>query len=84
MPEGRGDASASDERLGRSGRPRSSLPSTPPFPGAVLVGIVAGAAVAVLLENGHFDKLASTPWIDRVYPLQFGWTKFALMSTRIS
>jgi xanthine permease len=46
---------------------------------AVLLGIVAGAAVAGFLGKMHFDKVASAKWIDIVLPFHFGVPQFHLI-----
>ena len=39
---------------------------------AVLLGIIAGAVVAAVLGKMHFEPVAAAPWVDLVYPFQFG------------
>jgi uric acid transporter len=46
---------------------------------AVLLGIIAGAAVASALGVMHFEKVVSAPWADVVLPFHFGMPKFALV-----
>jgi NCS2 family nucleobase:cation symporter-2 len=46
---------------------------------AVLLGIIAGAALASLLGVMHFDKVVSASWVDFVMPLRFGMPKFQLI-----
>jgi Permease family len=46
---------------------------------AVLLGIVAGAAVASVVGFMHFDKVASAPWFDIVIPFRFGIPEFHLV-----
>jgi NCS2 family nucleobase:cation symporter-2 len=46
---------------------------------AVLLGIVAGAILATLLGEMHFEKVVSASWIDVVTPLHFGTPKFAIV-----
>jgi NCS2 family nucleobase:cation symporter-2 len=46
---------------------------------AVLIGIIAGAALASLLGIMHFDKVLSAPWVDIVDPLHFGIPKFQVV-----
>ncbi|MFY9512284.1 MAG: solute carrier family 23 protein, partial [Rubrivivax sp.] len=43
---------------------------------SVLLGIVAGCAVAAMLGKMHFDKVASAKWFDLVTPLAFGMPTF--------
>ncbi len=43
---------------------------------AVLLGIVAGCAVAVALGKMGFDKVAKAPWFDLVTPFAFGLPTF--------
>jgi uric acid transporter len=46
---------------------------------AVLLGIVAGAALASFLGVMHFDKVAAAPWGDIVVPFRFGVPQFHLV-----
>jgi xanthine permease len=46
---------------------------------AVLLGIIAGAAVASAAGVMHFDKVVAAAWIDIVAPLHFGIPKFSLI-----
>jgi NCS2 family nucleobase:cation symporter-2 len=46
---------------------------------AVLLGIIAGAALASAIGVMHFEKVASAPWIDIVDPLHFGVPKFSVV-----
>ena len=43
---------------------------------AVLLGIVAGCALAALMGKMAFDKVARAPWFDLVTPLAFGLPTF--------
>lgn len=46
---------------------------------AVLLGIVAGAAVAAAIGKMHFDKVATAKWFDIVLPFHFGVPQFHLV-----
>jgi uric acid transporter len=46
---------------------------------SVLLGIIAGAALASLLGVMHFDKVAAAAWGDIVIPLRFGVPQFHLV-----
>jgi uric acid transporter len=46
---------------------------------AVLLGIIAGAALASVLGVMHFEKVASAAWVDIVTPLRFGVPTFQLV-----
>lgn len=46
---------------------------------AVLLGIVAGAALAAAVGKMHFDKVASAKWFDIVVPFHFGMPQFHLV-----
>ena len=46
---------------------------------AVLLGIVAGAALASLLGVMHFDKVVAAAWGDVVIPFRFGMPQFHLV-----
>jgi uric acid transporter len=46
---------------------------------AVLLGIIAGAALATLIGVMHFEKVASAAWVDIVLPLHFGMPTFHLV-----
>ena len=46
---------------------------------AVLLGIVAGAALAAAVGKMHFDKVASAKWFDIVVPFHFGVPQFHLV-----
>jgi uric acid transporter len=46
---------------------------------AVLLGIVAGAALASLVGVMPYDRVASAAWIDIVTPLRFGFPQFHLV-----
>jgi uric acid transporter len=48
---------------------------------AVLLGIIAGAFLAAMLGQMHFDKVASAPWFGVVYPFQFGLPAFDLVAS---
>jgi NCS2 family nucleobase:cation symporter-2 len=48
---------------------------------AVLLGIVAGGVLAAFLGKMNFQKVASAPWFDIVYPFQFGMPKFDLIAS---
>jgi uracil-xanthine permease len=43
---------------------------------SVLIGIVAGCALAVSLGKMGFDKVAKAPWVDVVMPFAFGMPTF--------
>ncbi|WP_333823793.1 nucleobase:cation symporter-2 family protein [Pinisolibacter sp.] len=43
---------------------------------AVLIGIVVGCAVAALLGQMHFAKVAAAPWFGIITPFQFGMPVF--------
>jgi xanthine permease len=43
---------------------------------AVLLGIVFGGVVAAALGKMNFAPIAAAPWVDVVYPFQFGLPKF--------
>ncbi len=47
---------------------------------AVLLGIVAGSALASLLGKMHFDKVGEAPLFGLVYPFQFGLPTFDLIA----
>jgi NCS2 family nucleobase:cation symporter-2 len=46
---------------------------------AVLLGIIAGAAVAAALGLMKFDKVATAPWFDVILPFHFGMPQFHLV-----
>ncbi len=46
---------------------------------AVLLGIIAGGALAAALGKMNFAPVASSPWLAFVYPLQFGMPHFELV-----
>jgi len=46
---------------------------------AVLLGIIAGAAVASVLGLMHFEKVAAAPWFDVILPFHFGTPSFHLV-----
>lgn len=46
---------------------------------AVLLGIIAGAALASALGVMHFEKVASAPWVGLVLPFHFGLPQFHLV-----
>ncbi|NPV23663.1 nucleobase:cation symporter-2 family protein [Bradyrhizobium aeschynomenes] len=46
---------------------------------SVLLGIVAGAALATLLGVMHFDKVGAAPWGALVIPFKFGVPQFQLV-----
>ncbi|MFL9826598.1 nucleobase:cation symporter-2 family protein [Rhodoplanes sp. SY1] len=46
---------------------------------AVLLGIVAGAALATALGVMHFEKVLSAPWVGLVLPFHFGMPQFHLV-----
>jgi uric acid transporter len=48
---------------------------------AVLLGIIAGAAVATAVGKMDFDKVATAPWFGLVTPLQFGIPKFDIVAS---
>jgi NCS2 family nucleobase:cation symporter-2 len=48
---------------------------------AVLLGIIAGGVLAAFLGKMNFQKVASAPWFDIVYPFQFGMPKFDLIAS---
>jgi uric acid transporter len=48
---------------------------------AVLLGIIAGAFLAAMLGQMHFDKVASAAWFGVVYPFQFGLPAFDLVAS---
>src|SRR5271166_4340914 len=43
---------------------------------AVLLGIIAGAALAAALGLMHFEKVGTAPWFDVVVPFHFGVPQF--------
>ncbi len=45
---------------------------------AVLLGIVFGGVLAALLGKMNFAGVAAAPWLDIIYPFQFGMPKFDL------
>ena len=47
---------------------------------AVLLGIIAGAALAALLGKMSFAKVAAAPWFGLIYPFQFGLPVFEAVS----
>ena len=47
---------------------------------SVLLGIVAGYAVTIGLGWPNFSGLAAQPWVDVIYPFQFGLPKFSLVA----
>jgi xanthine permease len=46
---------------------------------AVLIGIVVGGIVTALLGKMNFAPVAAAPWLDFVYPFQFGLPRFELV-----
>jgi NCS2 family nucleobase:cation symporter-2 len=46
---------------------------------SVLLGIIAGCAVAVAMGKMNFDKVGKAPWIDIVTPLAFGMPTFDIV-----
>jgi uric acid transporter len=46
---------------------------------SVLLGIIAGAALASILGVMHFEKVAAAPWADIVIPFRFGMPQFHLV-----
>jgi uric acid transporter len=46
---------------------------------SVLLGIIAGAALASLIGFMHYDKVVSAPWVDIVTPLRFGMPQFHIV-----
>ncbi|MBK5961964.1 purine permease [Rhodoplanes elegans] len=46
---------------------------------AVLLGIVAGAALASAIGVMHFEKVLSAPWVGLVLPFHFGMPQFHLV-----
>jgi uric acid transporter len=46
---------------------------------SVLLGIIAGAALASLIGVMHYDKVVSAPWVDIVTPLRFGMPQFHIV-----
>jgi len=46
---------------------------------SVLVGLLAGSAVAALTGQANFAQVSSTPWLGMARPLMFGWPRFALL-----
>jgi uric acid transporter len=46
---------------------------------SVLLGIIAGAALASLIGFMHYDKVVSAPWVDIVTPLRFGLPQFHIV-----
>src|SRR5476651_814361 len=46
---------------------------------SVLLGIIAGAALASVLGVMHFEKVAAAPWGDIVIPFRFGIPQFHLV-----
>ena len=46
---------------------------------AVLIGIIAGFAVAATLGLVNFDKVTAASWVDVVVPFHFGIPKFSLI-----
>ena len=47
---------------------------------AVLLGIVIGCAIAWYLGRMSFEKVAEAPWFALIYPFQFGFPKFEIVS----
>ncbi|MFP5348012.1 MAG: 2-oxo-4-hydroxy-4-carboxy-5-ureidoimidazoline decarboxylase [Actinomycetes bacterium] len=45
---------------------------------AVLVGLVAGTAVAWLLGDAHFSAVGDSAWVGVTTPFYFGWPKFSI------
>ena len=43
---------------------------------SVLLGIIAGCAVAIAMGKMHFDKVAKAHWVDVVLPFHFGLPTF--------
>lgn len=46
---------------------------------AVLLGLIAGSALASFLGIMHFDKVAAAPWFDIIVPFHFGMPTFHLI-----
>lgn len=46
---------------------------------AVLLGLIAGSAVAAALGLMHFEKVATAPWVEMVLPFHFGMPTFHLV-----
>ncbi len=47
---------------------------------AVLLGIVIGCVLAWYLGKMSFEKVAEAPWFALIYPFQFGFPKFEIVS----
>jgi xanthine permease len=48
---------------------------------AVLLGIIAGCIVAAAMGKMSFAKVATAPWLDVIYPFQFGLPKFDMVAS---
>jgi NCS2 family nucleobase:cation symporter-2 len=46
---------------------------------SVLLGLLAGTAVAALTGQTSFAQVGVTPWLGMARPLMFGWPRFALL-----
>jgi NCS2 family nucleobase:cation symporter-2 len=46
---------------------------------SVLLGLLAGTAVAALTGQASFAQVGGTPWLAVAKPLLFGWPRFALL-----
>jgi NCS2 family nucleobase:cation symporter-2 len=46
---------------------------------SVLLGLVAGTAVAAVAGQTSFAQVGDTPWLGMARPLMFGWPRFALL-----
>lgn len=46
---------------------------------SVLLGLVAGTAVAAVTGQTSFAQVGETPWLGMARPLMFGWPRFALL-----
>lgn len=44
---------------------------------AVLIGLVAGTAIAWMLGDAHFANVATSDWVGVTTPFYFGWPKFS-------
>src|SRR6478609_2866792 len=45
---------------------------------AVLIGLVAGTAVAFFMGDAHFGDVAAQPWVGVTTPFYFGWPQFSI------
>jgi NCS2 family nucleobase:cation symporter-2 len=50
---------------------------------SVLLGLLGGTALAALLGQTSFERVAATPWLAEVHPLMFGPPQFALLPAAV-